>query len=447
MITFDQSIKKASIMIGLVIGCLSTAEAQEIWSLEKCIQHAIENNLDVEENTVALYQADLSQKLALQERIPSVFANSSYNLNFGQRIDPTTNDYINQQFGNQGLSLSSNVSLYEGGRISKQIKRTGINRSAADLDIQQIKNDIALEVTQAYIQILFAQENYQNALHSLNLINSQLEQLDKSIASGIRPANQRLDLQAQSAQSEQLVIASHNEIDVAYLILKQLLQLDDPIDIIVDAPLVELPKDHDVIAIQSSQVYSDAVSWQPAMKASDLRKKSAQLGVELSKSNMVPSLFLGGGLGSNWSSSGLDSYTEQLKQNLGYGFGLSLQVPIYSQGRNKSEFEGAKLDVIRENIADKRIRNQLRNDIERSVTDLKAAKLQYEAALKTVQFRRLAYTDAQKQYNLGVINNYDFIAAQNNRDRAEVELLVAKYDYIYKNKIVDYYRGINIGFN
>jgi outer membrane protein len=454
---------------------------QEVWSLEKCIQHAIDNSLSLKQSVLSLDEASISKHMADQGRMPTVDGSTSYNLSFGRRVDPTTNDFINRSFGNQGFSVSSGVLLFNGGRITNQIKRADLGKQAAQLDVDQMKNDLSLEVALAYIQILFGQENLNNAQKSYDLIQSQIEQIDRLIAVGNRPKNARLDLVAQSAQNEQLVVAAENNIDIAYLTLKQLLQLDDTFDLVVEAPDIPVPTEYEIEAAATQNIYNQALAWQPSIKAGELRRQNAEIGVAIARTDMIPSLSFGGSIGSNWSSSARDqiisgtqlvgqdaflngepvslqfesptfntnkiNYPDQINQNLGYGFGISLQVPIYNQGRSKANLDLAKLDVVRSDIANKQVKNQLKTDVQRAVTDAKAAKKQYEAALRTAEATGAAYQDTEKRFNLGVANNFEFITAQNNRDQADVDLIIAKYDFIFKSKVLDYYQGKRITLN
>ncbi len=456
-------------------------KAQDNWTLDRCIEYAIEHSLDIKETSLNANAALIDQNVAKLGRLPNLSGASNYGLSFGRRIDPTTNDFINQRFGNQGFSLSSGVTLFNGGFISNRIKTANLGKQVADLDVEQMKNDIALGVAQAFIRVLFAEENLANTQKSLDLIGSQLDQIDKLIDAGSRPKNARLDLVAQLAQNEQLVIAAQNDIDIAYLDLKQLMQLNDAEDMKVVAPQLDLPTDYDIESASTQKIYSEALAWQPGIKAGELRKKTAEVGVALSRSNLIPSLGIGGSLNTNWSSSARQStiigtktnsqnflingepvevqfeepnlqfskinYPDQLSENLGYGFGLQLNVPIFNQGINKGNLDRAKLDVVRSDIVNEQIKNQLKTDVQRAVADAKAAKKQYEASLRTAEARRTAYEDTEKRFSLGVANSFEFITAQNNMDQAEVDLSIAKYDYIFKAKVLDFYLGKKITLN
>ncbi len=455
----------------------------EKWSLEKCVEYALENSLTIESGKLAIKDADLVSNSAWQERLPSINGSSGYNLSFGRRIDPSTNDFINQRFGNQTISVSGGVVLFNGGRVNNQIKQSKLQSEAARMDLEQMENDISLEVAQTYLNILFSKENAANARNSLALTQNQLDQIERLIAAGSRPRNAALELVAQVAAGEQALIMAENDAIIGLLTLRQLLQLDPTTDFEIETPEVVLPSDYDMASLNSEDVYASAESNQPSIKAGDLRARSAEIGVALAKTNHYPSLSIGGSLGSNFSSVAARqgeitggmvvdqpgvfingepvmfgffqptfttdkiSYGDQLNENFGYGVGVQLDVPIFNQGRNKVARQQAELNVRRVQVDNLNIKNNLRSTIERSVADAKAAKLQYDAALRTLEASRASYGDTQKRYDLGVSNSFELTTAINNRDQAEVDLLIAKYDFIFKLKVIDFYQGKAISLN
>ncbi len=466
----------------LIFNLLASSVAQELWSLQRCVDYAIDHSLSLRQSKLDAQQSGINQQAAKQLRIPSFSASSDFNVSYGRQIDPTTNDFINQRFSSQNLSLSGGVLLFNGGRINDQIEQASLAVEASTLDVEQMQNDIALSVAQAYLQILFAQENHTNAQKSLELIRAQLDQMDKFINAGTRPQNARLDLLAQVAQRDQMVITTENDIIIAYLNLKQLLQLSEVAEFQIEVPDISLPSDYDIEVLDAQKVFNTALSWQPSIKAGALRRSYAELGVSLARTGMMPSLNIGGSIGSRYSSFarrqgsqigtetmtqdiflngesvtlsfdqpifGVNkvSYLDQLNENLAYGVGLGLSVPIYSQGRNKANLQLAQLDVVRTEIQTEQVKNQLKTDIQRAVADVKAGKKNYEAAQRTAEAMRAAYSDTDKRFGLGVANSLEFVTAQNNRDQAETDLIIAKFEYVFRLKVLDFYEGKKLTIN
>ena len=475
-------IVKSSLIFTILFSLSAYLSGQEVWSLEKCIEFALDNSLSLKQTQIDVADTELDLKTSKLNRIPNLSGNSTYSFSFGRRIDPTTNDFINQQFGNQSLSLSGGVLLFNGGQVNQIINQAKLAREAAGLEAQQMENDISLSVASSYLDILFASENLGNAQKTLELTNKNLEQIDKLISAGSRPRNARLDLVAQVAQNEQAIISSENNLETAYLVLKQLLHLHQDVDMVIEVPEIPLPSEYDVEVLDPVVVYNTAKSWQPKIKAGELRRQNAEVGVNLAKTAMIPALSIGGSVQTNYSSArkrqgeqvgvqevnqdiflnnepftigfqqpiyAFDNvpYLDQLNENWGYGFGLQLSVPIFNQGLNKSNLEKARLNVIRTELTNQTVHDQLKSDIQLAVAELKASQKQYEATLKTSEATEAAFLDTEKRFELGVANSFEYITAQNNRDQAEVNLLIAKYDFIFRAKIVDYYQGKKISLN
>lgn len=462
---------------------ISSVTAQERWSLQRCVEYALEHSISLESSKLNVKDAEIVNNAAWQQRLPSLNGSTGYNLSFGRRINPATNDFLNERFGNQSISVSSGVLLYNGGRISNQIKQAKINQESSILDLRQLENDISLNVANSFLNILFARENAQNARNSLALTQSQYEQIEKLIAAGSRPRNAGLELLAQIAAGEQAVIAAENDGVLSMLALRQLLQLEDEVEFDIEIPALTAPTDYDIESLNSQDIYQFAKLNQPNIKAGELRAQSAELGVAVAKSGLLPSLSIGGGLGSNFASvaarqgeaTGFEfmnspallngepvniglpfptfgspvktPYFDQINENFGYQVGLQLSVPIFNQGQNKVNLERAKLDVRRTQVANQEIKNNLKSLIERAAADVKAAKLQYEAALRTREAAEASYSDTQKRFDLGVSNSFELTTAINNRDRADVDVLIAKYDFIFKSKVIDFYQGKVITLN
>ncbi len=468
--------RQSTVCIFLMGILVAPSYSQEIWSLPRCVEFALENSIALENSKLNVTDAEISANLAWQQRLPQLDGSSGYNLSFGRSIDPSTNDFISQQFGNQTISVSGGVLLWNGGQVNSLIKQARTNQEAAVLDLKQLKNDISLQVASTYLNILFAREREANARKSVELTRSQLDQIEKLIAAGSRPRNASLELVAQIATGEQAVITAQNDGVLAKLDLKQLIQLDPDVDFDIEVPALSVPTDYEIAELNAANIYRIAVQNQPNIQAGELRARNAELGVSLAKTNFYPSLTIGGSLGSNFSSvaarrgdptgivfspipaklSGENvnfelgqpafdfdkiGYFDQINQNFGYGLGLSLNVPIFRQGSNKLTLERAKIDVRRNQVANQDLKNTLRSTIARSVTDVRTSKLQYEAALRTLEASSASYSDTQKRFDLGVTNSFELTTAINNRDRAEVDVLIAKYDFIFKTKVLDFYQG------
>lgn len=486
--------KNILILLPILLGTANLL-AQEVWSLEKCVQYALENSLNIKQADLGVQQSELTLDGNRYARLPNLSASSSYGYQFGRTIDPTSNSFINASTGSNTWQLNSSVMLYNGGRITKSIQQADYDLEAAKSDAQQTQNDIALNVANAYLNILFSEEQLNNAQTRIQLTKAQLEQTEKLIRAGQIPENDKYDILANIARNEQAIVVQQNNVDMAYLNLKQLLELDPSMDLSIERPVLEIPPS-DLSDLSLETVYSTALNTQPFIVAGNLRLKSAEMGVDIAKSSYYPRLSLFGSIDTRYASKaqqqvgtgtvvvpqsilaedlsatiditgtsqtanleavqgtigfvtevpvrGAYPYFDQLNDNLGQTVGLSLSIPIYNNHQTKLNVERAKLNILNTQLTNQRNKQQLKTNIQTAIANAKAARLQLQAAEQTREAFRIAYENAQKRLDLGAINTFQLVSAQNNLDTSEVDYIVAKYDYLFKLKIVEFYQGKQI---
>ena len=457
--------------------------AQETWSLEKCVRYAQQNSLTIKQAQYGIQNAELNAKQQRFNRLPSVNGSMSAGVQFGRTIDPTTNSFNNDRIGFNSYSLNAGVTVFNGNRINNAIKQSKIDLEAAVLDAEASVNDISLLVASAYLNILLAEEQLENAKNRLELSQEQLDQTEKMIQAGTLPVNDRLDFVAQIALDEQTIIEAENQVNINYLNLKQLMVLDPSQDIRIVKPDIAVPSDANPEAFTLEQVYSSALGTQPQVKAGDLRIESAKYQELLAKGNLLPRVSIFDGLSTNYSSIAKDflnpntdnamlvleetgrpvvvngqeaivqefftsgvvfpnkSYTDQLNENFGQNVGISVQVPIYNNHFNRISMERARVNALNAEVSSRQIRQTLKTNVQRAIADAKAAKESFKAAQRSVDAAEAAYDNSQKRFDLGAINTLEFSTARNNFDRAQVELTRAKFQYIFNLKIVDFYLG------
>jgi outer membrane protein len=345
---------------------------------------------------------------------------------------------------------------------------------AADMDLEQIRNDIALQVGNAYLSVLFAIENLRNANLQLQLSQDQLKQTQQLIDFGSRPANERLDIEAQIATREQTVIVNQNTLDNANLQLKLLMRLDPSYNMVLDVPdAIQIFSDPNLLTYED--VYKKAVQTQKNIAAQELRVRSAELGVNIANAGKYPTIGIGGSLGTNYSNqarrvidfntirqtqdvfingqqvtvgSDIDvpvlennPYANQLDENISYGFGLNMSIPIYNNYNVSAGVQRAKLNILSQQNTLEQTYDLVRNNVTAALANARAANLAYSASQKSVAALEASYENAKQRYSLGSINSFELTSIQNQLDVAQVNLLVSKYDYFFKMKVLDFYMG------
>lgn len=464
----------------LALACLGASlNAQETWSLERCIQYANENNITIKQAKANVRTALLSQQQAKASRLPSVNASVDFGEQFGRTIDPTSNQFSTEATAFSSVGLNAGVNVFSGGLINHSIKQAKWDFMAATAEAERTINDLGLLIASGYLNILLSEEQLDNARKRVAQSQAQLNVTQKLIEAGTVPMADKYNLLAQVARDEQLVVQGKNTVDLAYLTLKQYLQLEPDFNLQVEKPQVLIPGDANPEAATLGNLYQIAIGTQPGIRAADFRVKSAQEGIAIAKSAYYPTLSLFANLSSSYSSRLLDfqngtvvgqdtvnagtfliggqslsiqsisdvydfpkvKYFNQLDRNFGQGIGVSLSIPIYQNGRTRLSVERARLGVLTAQMQQTQTQQNLKNDIQTAIANARAARLQLEASQKTFDATNIAFQNTEKRHALGAVNALDLTTAKNNRDIAETDLVVAKYDYLFKLKILDFYEG------
>ena len=465
----------------LLCALLATAavNAQKTFDLQDCIEYARANNFGVKRANIAVDRAKLNERQARLNRLPNANARTNAGLNFGRSIDPTTNTFDTERSTFQSYSINAGMNLFNAGFLKNTIEQSRFDLKAAEADADQTQNDLALNVAQAYLQVLFSREQINVARQQVTLTETQLERTDKLIAAGQVPRNDRFDLVARLAQDRQQLIVAENNLQINLINLRQLMQLpvDQELDIVV--PDVVLPTE-DPANIQYEQVYAKALNTQPRVLAAEYRLESAAYGDELARASMLPSLSLFAGFNTNYSSLGRivsnvvtvqgdpipvsvdlgsgpqdvlisfpsqeaefanQPYSDQLRDNLGYNVGISLAVPIYSNGRNQTNIELARLNEAQAEFGIMEAKQQIQTERLRAIADARAAKQQYEASQASVDALQIALDNTERRLQLGAANTIDYTLAREQLTQAQAKLVRSKYDFIFRMKVIDFYEG------
>lgn len=476
-------LKHTIFILLFAFGATLTAQAQAApWSLEKCIEHARQSNLRLRQAQYDIRNAELNLQQDQFSRLPNLSAGVRGGYQFGRTIDPTTNSFNNERIGFNSFSLDASVSLYNGGSINNAVKQGQLNIRAARLQADATANDIALEIANVYLTILMSEEQLTNARANLRLSQEQLDQTDRLIDAGALPINDRLDLLSQIALNEQSIIEAENQVAIGYLNLKQLLQLDPSEDLSIVRPeFIDLPESVSPQALNLEEVYTAALQTQPQIRAADLRFESAKLDEDIARSGFLPSLAVFASMNSNFSTAfrtpiletqrvpqtvfiGGDPvtiefpsmvpvdfeqipYTDQVNQNFGQIVGLSLNIPIYSRHTNRINTERARINALNTEVTNEQQRQQLKSEVQRAIADTRAAYNSFLAAQRSVEASELAFDNARTRFSLGAINTLELATSRTAFDQAQVDLIRAKYQYIFNLKTVDFYMGRELRLN
>jgi outer membrane protein len=449
----------------------------EVWSLTDCVDYALAQNLSVEQARLRSKIADNNLQTARLDYLPDLRLGNNLFWNFGLNIDPVTNQISRQSRQTANFQLSSNWILYNGGAKYNTIAQRNHDLKAAQYDYEAARNDISLLVASSYLQILLNKEIAAVAREQVRISGLQVERTRKLVKAGTLPEGELLQLEAQLARDEQNLISTENAVIIARLQLANILQLEDPDSFEIGTPDLGLPN-AEVLDRPAANVFEVAVDKQPAIRAAEMRVLSGEEGIDLAYSGYLPTLSLIGQVGTNYSdqipnvtgsnptvipfgyvgstgepvfvqqevpvTDGIKPFNNQVSDNLNQLVGLSLQVPIFSRRAVANNLQNAKINANINKLNLEQAKNDLRQTIYQAHADAKAAKLQFEAASKSVTASQKAFDYARQRFEVGALNQVDFETAKNNLAAAQSQYAQAKFDFIFRIKVLEFYLTNNV---
>ena len=453
---------RLSILIALLVVITSFAQDKK-WTLQECVDHALEHNLSVKR---AAYTTDLRNEditSAKGNLLPGVAASASQNYNFGSFFDPASNSRVSADNRSNSFGLNTSVSLFNGSSNKNNLLQSRTSFEASKLDLEKMKDDISLFIVNSYLEILFSKENLKIAVAQLEISEQQLVRTKELVNAGTLPEGNLLEVEATKVTDENDVVTAENSLVLALLQLSQILQIPhqgfDVEDVAVNISSVAL------LYNNTDDIFTKAVENQPNIKSAELALQNSETGIKIAKADYLPSLSLSAGINTVYSHrqgqeddffipdpqnpSGPDilvknGFFDQLDNNLGEFIGLNLSIPIFSRGQVKANVNRAKInqEISKVNLDDEK--RALRETVEQAYLSAKAALKEYEAAEKSVKAQESSFEFAQERYNLGATNSFDFEQVRNRLVNAQSSLIRAKYNFVFRTKVLEFYYGIPI---
>jgi outer membrane protein len=435
--------------VAFLLLSISTLQAQDVdfsrLDLETCIEIALENNLTLQRSQANLGISEANLIGNRGQRIPTWSTGASSGYRWGRSINPVTNLFENNRIGNINLFTNSNLTLFAGQQITNSIQQSKIDIEAAQFNVKATENTITLNVINFFINVVFNSEQLKIAENQLESTRQQLENTTKLVDAGSLPLANKLDIQAQNATNELEVINATNNLRISKLNLSQALQIpfNDNFDIVIP----ELEADNYSMADKEvNEVFESALALMPEIKSAELGVESAELGVKIAQGGYFPTIGVGGSGFSNYVDQAnflgvRDDFRTQIGNNFSYSGNFQLNIPILSNMRNRANVQRARLQKRLSEIQEVETVNQLRQDIESAYTSAYAARQSYQASLVRVASLQEAFRISQQRFDAGAINFADFQLAQNNFFNAQADLVTAKYTYIFRVKVLDFYLG------
>jgi outer membrane protein len=451
------------------------SKAQEPWSLEQCVNYSIEHNIQIKQKQV---QAEISKSNLTQSKaglLPSVTANGQDAWQFGRSIDPYTNEFTDNNFQTVSMSINANLTLFNGLQQYNTIRQNNYTLLSDLEDVEDSKNNITLQVCSSYLQILFDMELLAVTSNQLAITNSQVERTKILVNAGSLAKSNLLEIQAQMASEELAKINAENNLKTSYLTLTQLLELDTTADFKIKIP--ELTDPSETFMIDSvKKIYEESLDL-PLIKKQEYSLKSSEQMLKISRGNLSPQFYISASYGTGYSdarnrmvygdsvpvpigfvgssnenvfsmmrtsSSANYSFWDQLNDNRSLSVAVGVQIPIFNRLSTKNRMTQARLNVENSKYMLEVTKNQLYKDIQSARNSAESSLVKFKASQKAVEAQQESFSYTQQRFDLGLVNSVDYNTAKNQLTKIQSDMVQAKYEFIFRINILNFYQGIPI---
>mgnify|MGYP006286037277 FL=1 len=464
---------KNFLFICFIMLFISQLNAQKNWTLQECIEYAHEHNIQVKQQKLSTEINETTLKESKLDALPSLNAGASHNFSYGRALDETTYEYTeNQEVQSSNFSVNSSVTLFQGFQKWNRIKQNKFLLQSELANLEQLKNDISLNVASAYLQILFNKELVEVSQNQLEITRQQIERTEKLVEAGSLARGSLLEIKSQAANEELNLVNAQNQLETSFLNLTQLLELDSIGNFdIVRPDFSEIDKDLPLKPVDS--IFSVAAGVLPRVESAKYNLEAKEKALDVAKGGLSPSLSLGFAYGSRYSSirdklTGYEEgtvpigetvsgeeviatqrfptysdypFSDQIQDNANTSIRLSLSIPIFNGLKANYAVDNARVSKLNAEYSLESTKNNLYKDIQSARSDALSAWKKYEAAKKTVQSMEESFKYTKQKFEVGLVNSVEYNTAKNNLTKAKSDLLQAKYEYIFKTRILDFYQG------
>ena len=477
--------KKLSLFIILLILGISAQAQTKKWTLRECVAHALENNISVKQSELDKELAQLEKSDAIGNFLPSLNGSASNSWNTGLTQNITTGVLENQTSRNSSYSVTMGITVFQGMRNHRTLQRAKISQLANDYGLSKMKDDISLFVANAYLQVLTNKANLQVLTSQNEVTQEQIQRTQNLVDAGVLPRGDLLEIQATDATEKQNIAVTENAVKISLISLAQLLLIEDYSNFDIEDEGYEII-DEGITAKDISEIITSAKEKRSEIKIAETNLELAEKDYQISKSAYMPTLnaFINYNTRESDRASGIETvldpdnpivlgedpigvvgnsgesvfgfqpnilslreldplpFTEQLYLNDGVSYGFQLNVPIFNGFSTRNNVKRSRINVKRQEFLLEQAKLDLESTIYQAYVDAKGSYKSFEAAQKALKSQELAYQYAKDRYDVGLTNAFDFSQSKVRYDNAKIEENRAKYDYIFKLKVLELYFGI-----
>ncbi len=454
--------RKIALLILIVVGTVNLSGQDKYWTLEECINHAVENNIVIKQQELQTQFEENTLQQSKLGLLPSLNGTATNNWSFGRALDETTYQFTEEEnVRSNSFFASAGLTLFNGLQNYNTIIRNRYNVDASFQDLQNIKDDISLNVALAYLQILLNKELVTVTENQLQTTMEQIEKTRKMVDAGSLPRGNLLEIQAQAAREELQLINMENQLDISYLNIVQLLELDSVAGFEIIVPDIVITETG-MISENVVNIYNTAKQIRPEVKSAELRLRSAEYDLKIAQGARSPRLSLSTTFSTGYSSIrqkilGIDPvegilygdypFADQINDNINYGIGLSLSIPVFNGWQVNTSISNSKLNIQNSQYSLENTRKQLYKNIQQAYADAQASLKSYTASQKAVESMQESFRYTEQRFNVGMVTPVEYNTAKAQLLNAESELAQSKYEYIFKTKVLDFYKGLPLKLN
>lgn len=465
----------------------SSGSEKMVLDLQQTVDLALERNLNIKRSELTLTGSEINLTQSKMNRLPNANMGVGGGRNWGRSIDPTTNQFITQALYFSGVQGSSNVTLFNGMRLANTVKQNELTVESNEYGLEKAKNDVIVSVVTSYLNVILNQELVETARLQAESTRNQLERTVKLVQAGSLPITNQLDLESQLASNELDLVNAENDLALSLLNLKQALLVPSNTELELVIPEVDVPAELQLDETVEG-IYRSALQEMPEIKSADLRVQSAEVGLKIAQGGIYPTLSLGGSFSTNYSEiadrerqifDGTEIRTfpigylqsdptqlvytaqevprvvstspdfpmfEQFSEYLSKQINVSLSIPIFNRFATRSDIQRAVVNQKTAEVTALETRNTLRQNIETAYNNANAALKSYNASTRQVNALEESFKNTENRYSLGAVNFVEYQVASNNLFRARSGLVRAKYTYLFRLKILEFYQGKELTF-
>ncbi|HQH23070.1 MAG TPA: TolC family protein [Bacteroidales bacterium] len=434
---------------------------EKIWTLEECIQYAIDNNIQIKQQVLQTRFQENTLNQSKLKLLPSINGQAAHNFSFNRTLDQTTYQYVDQNGQSNQFYLGGNMDIFNGLQNYNTIRKNKYQLISSELDLESLKNNISLNIALAFLQILLNSELVNTTDNQLQITHQQIEKTKRMFEAGSVARGNLLQIEAQAASEELQLINLRNQLEISYLNLTQMLELQSPEGFRILTPEIRI--DTSVVFWGNvTDIYNEALGIRPEIKSAEMNLAARELELKIARGARSPRISMNHSMSTMYSNIrkkiiGIDPgqgmlygdypFSEQLSDNLNYGFGFTLTMPILNGWQVNTNISGSKLNIENSQYTLEAEKKQLYKTIQQSWADAVAALKKYSASMKAVASMEESFRYTEQKFNVGMVTPVDYNAAKTQLLTAQSEMAQSKYEFIFKTKVLDFYKGIPLNLN